>query len=99
MAEKPATWADWHDIRESSPATAASTAPSPADRESEQLDTFKTLDTEVELKSEAAMAAAAAGNSSSSAAEPDLSSVVDSMLAELKPRLMAELAKKLDKKK
>jgi twitching motility two-component system response regulator PilH len=45
---------------------------------------------------EAAMAAAAGAETSSDA---NLSSLVDSMLAELKPRLMAELAKKLEQKK
>jgi hypothetical protein len=50
-----------------------------------------------EPKREAAMAAAAASDGSSSTAE--LSNIVDNMLAELKPRLMAELAKKLEQKK
>jgi hypothetical protein len=50
-------------------------------------------------KPEAAMAAAASADGSPVSAEANLSSLVDSMLAELKPKLMAELAKKLEHKK
>jgi hypothetical protein len=78
VTEKPATWADWHDIREAEAGNSASAKSTP--------------------EIEAAMAAAASANSSSSPAEPNLSNIVDSMLAELKPKLMAELAKKLEKK-
>src|SRR5581483_11163318 len=47
-----------------------------------------------DIREDAKAAAASADGSA-----PDLSSIVDNMLAELKPKLMAELAKKLDQKK
>lgn len=91
------TWANSHNIREKF--SAATPAPS---RES-AAETEATASAEVrdEAKSEnqSAMAAAAsAGQSSPEGDGGNLSSIVDSMLAELKPRLMAELAKKLEKK-
>jgi hypothetical protein len=62
-------------------------------------ETANTRELENNLDS-AAMAAAAPGDSSASSSSSDasLSSIVDSMLAELKPKLLAELAKKLEKK-
>jgi hypothetical protein len=51
---------------------------------------------EIESKSETRPEPAAPADSEST--EASLSSIVDSMLAELKPKLMAELAKKLEKK-
>ena len=91
VSEKPATWADWHDIREAE-------AQSPrSDSESQSRNEDNSLKPETESNVEAAMAAAASANSSNGS-DPNLSSIVDSMLAELKPKLMAELARKLEKK-
>lgn len=95
MAEKPATWADWHDIREAETQSASSAT---ADSDLEQLKAAKGLTPETEKQIESAMAATASGDSSSTGSDANLSSIVDSMLAELKPKLMAELAKKLEKK-
>lgn len=55
------------------------------------------LDEDQKSIQETAMAAAAGADASGS--DTNLSSLVDSMLAELKPKLMAELAKKLEQKK
>ena len=77
-------------------ATAAKTdseAPK-SDRNQKQEIELKPAEQEPMLR-EAAMAAAASADGSSS----ELSSIVDNMLAELKPKLMAELAKKLEQKK
>jgi hypothetical protein len=76
--------AGWKDIREDA-------------KPGRSLDDLKTAGTgePKELIREATMAAAASADGSA----PDLSSIVDNMLAELKPKLMAELAKKLDQKK
>lgn len=95
ITEKPATWADWHDIREAEAQSASGVS---AHSDLEQLKAAKGLTSETEKQIESAMAAAASGDSSSTGSDPNLSSIVDSMLAELKPRLMAELAKKLEKK-
>jgi CheY-like chemotaxis protein len=95
MAEKPATWADWHDIREAETQSASSAT---ADSDLEQLKAAKGFTPETEKQIESAMAATASGDSSSTGSDANLSSIVDSMLAELKPKLMAELAKKLEKK-
>jgi len=76
--------AGWKDIREDAK----------AGRSLEDLKTAASGEPK-ELIREAAMAAAASADGSA----PDLSSIVDNMLAELKPKLMAELAKKLDQKK
>ena len=51
------------------------------------------------LQEYAAAKAAAASADSSASSDPNLSSIVDNMLAELKPKLMAELAEKLKKEK
>jgi hypothetical protein len=88
----------WHELRQPvPPATTSNTA------DTDQLENFSSepASAAASIESEsAALAAAAAGDSSSSSASADstLSSIVDNMLAELKPKLMAELAKKLEKK-
>ena len=45
------------------------------------------------------LAAAASADNTGPNVDPNLSSIVDNMLAELKPKLMAELAEKLSKQK
>jgi len=82
----------WKDVRESE----ASKSPANSDGKNTDIERLKSGEgvAEKELVREAAMAAAASADGGG----PDLSSIVDNMLAELKPKLMAELAKKLDKK-
>ena len=98
-----AAWSSWKDIRES--ITGAKPDPRPSQAveadELEQLKAAKGLKSESQPapEPEAAMAAAASADGSSGAMDPNLSSIVDSMLAELKPKLMAELAEKLKKEK
>jgi hypothetical protein len=95
-AATAAVSANWNEVRESM-AKAASAAGELA-RELDQRNDEKPAEEAVKPEA-AAMAAAAAGDSSgTSPADPNLSTLVDSMLAELKPKLMAELAKKLEKK-
>ncbi len=94
-AETPTKMAE--ETQEVSKAAAAnkdSAAPDPDRNQKPEIEPAKLVDPEPAVR-EAAMAAAASADGSSS----DLSSIVDNMLAELKPKLMAELAKKLEKKK
>ena len=98
-AATAATWANWKDIRQGAPAQKAETSSETKARaELEELKKAKGLKDETQPPPpQAAMAAAAAGDNS--AADANLSSIVDHMLAELKPKLMAELAEKLKKEK
>lgn len=98
-----AAWASWKDIRESMAGAKIDAPPAQAasEAELEQLKSLKGLKPESQPAPapEAAMAAAAASDGSSSTSEANLASIVDTMLAELKPKLMAELAEKLKKEK
>jgi twitching motility two-component system response regulator PilH len=106
-AATAAAWANWRDIRESVVGVKADTSSAPmpepeaiaASATKSGFEDFaaasRPADTEKEASSEVASAEADA-----EAVSPDsLSNMVDDMLAELKPRLMAELAKKLEKGK
>jgi twitching motility two-component system response regulator PilH len=101
-----AAWANWREVRESvlgaksTPETAQAANDTPS-ADLEELKQIKGLKKEEPVPSpqpEAAKAAAASADSSASS-DPNLSSIVDNMLAELKPKLMAELAEKLKKEK
>ena len=105
-ASTAAAWANWREVRESvlgsksTPDTAQATNETPS-ADLEELKEIKGLKKEEPVPSphpEAAKAAAASAESSASS-DPNLSSIVDNMLAELKPKLMAELAEKLKKEK
>jgi twitching motility two-component system response regulator PilH len=101
-----AAWANWREVRESvlgsksTPETAqAGNEPPSADLEDlKKIKGLKKGDPVPSPEPEAAKAAAASADSSASS-DPNLSSIVDNMLAELKPKLMAELAEKLKKEK
>jgi CheY-like chemotaxis protein len=110
-AATAAAWSNWKDIRDSVTGAKlmASQPPDPAAvlrAELEQLKELKKSKQEEErtaISPEKTMAAAAAADNSPSpdpvAAESDtIASIVDSMLAELRPKLVAEIAKKLEKK-
>jgi twitching motility two-component system response regulator PilH len=105
-ASTAAAWANWREVRESvlgsrsTPETAQAGNETPS-ADLEELKKIKGLKKEDPVPSpepEAAKAAAASADSSASS-DPNLSSIVDNMLAELKPKLMAELAEKLKKEK
>ena len=108
-AATAATWANWKDIRESAAGPALTSQPeAPSAKAKEDLEELKVLkglkkeETPAATTETEALAAAASADGSAPAPAgdaPELSSIVDNMLAELKPKLMAELAKKLDKKK
>jgi hypothetical protein len=104
-ASTAAAWANWRDVRDSVLGPKNLPEPSPTEINStvdlEELKNLKGLKKDEPTASpqpEAAMAAAAAAESSTTS-DPNLSSIVDNMLAELKPKLMAELAEKLKKEK
>jgi hypothetical protein len=105
-ASTPAAWADWREVRESvlganstpETAQAANETPSADPEELKQIKGLKKEEPVPSPQPEAAKAAAASADSSVSS-DPNLSSIVDNMLAELKPKLMAELAEKLKKEK
>lgn len=93
-AARATAWENWQHVRDavadSTANVAEAAAAALADSTSEELP----------AKTEAMAAAAGAGNSgSSSAPENDstVASIVDSVLAELKPKLMEEIAKKMKK--
>lgn len=97
-ATTAAAWANWRDVRDS--VLGPKDSPQPAKTDLEELKKSKGQkkdDLTPATQPEAAMAAAASAESASS--DPNLSSIVDNMLAELKPKLMAELAEKLKKEK
>jgi twitching motility two-component system response regulator PilH len=107
-----AAWANWREVRESVVGTKAETASSSAANTEAELEELKRLKG---LKKDApaataqpapgsanegeALAAAASADNSGPNSDPNLSSIVDNMLAELKPKLMAELAEKLSRQK
>jgi twitching motility two-component system response regulator PilH len=102
-ASTAAAWANWREVRESvlgsksTPETAQAANETPS-ADLEELKKQNGLNIDEPTQPEAAKAAAASADSSASS-DPNLSSIVDNMLAELKPKLMAELAEKLKKEK
>jgi twitching motility two-component system response regulator PilH len=103
-AATAAAWANWRDVRDSvlgakNPVPAGETGKTQADsEESKKSMVVKKEEPTSAPQPEAAMAAAASVDSSAPS-EPNLSNIVDNMLAELKPKLMAELAEKLKQEK
>jgi hypothetical protein len=103
-ALRAAAWANWHQIRDSivgstSAALAASDQTQPQQPE-ETASTPQTADASSH-ESETMAAAASAGSASSTAAEAGaIANIVDSVLAELRPKIVEEIARKLgnDKK-
>jgi hypothetical protein len=107
-----AAWANWREVRESVVGAKAGSAPSSAANSEAELEELKRLKG---LKKDGpaatpqpapgsvnegeALAAAASADNSGPNGDPNLSSIVDNMLAELKPKLMAELAEKLSRQK
>jgi CheY-like chemotaxis protein len=108
--ELAAAWANWHQVRDSILGSQTAIqiadaeagykqqekseppAASPVHRESQQEGQPESKAAEAEPQ--------ASGQPAETAAEaPDVSSIVDNMLAELKPKLMEELTKKLAKEK
>ena len=91
-AANAAAWANWREIRDS----IIDSTPKAADGASTA---FRDIQQEKPPVPElGAMAAAASSNGSSSALATDsdtIASIVDSVLAELKPKLMEEIARKL----
>jgi CheY-like chemotaxis protein len=97
-AATAAAWANWKETR-GEPA-AEHVPANDLQNPSEEFKAAKGLKEEAaQTEPQAHARAAAASADSSSSTDTNLSSIVDSMLAELKPKLMAELAKKLEKKK
>jgi hypothetical protein len=103
-ALRAAAWANWHQIRDSivgstSAAIAASDQTQPQQPE-ETASAPQTADASSH-ESETMAAAASAGSASSTAAEAGaIANIVDSVLAELRPKIVEEIARKLgnDKK-
>ena len=101
-----AAWDNWHEARESvlgsksTPEISLDAGENPTVHveEVKEVKALKKEEPVPPAQPEVAMAAAASADSSV-ASDPNLSSIVDNMLAELKPRLMAELAEKLKKEK
>jgi len=83
-ATTAAAWASWRKIRESD-------SPSPSQPDNKGEDTSVPAD-------RAAMAVAA-GAETSPDESPEIESIVDSVLADLRPKIVAEISKKLKKKK
>jgi len=92
-----AAWASWRRIRETGDPKTTSTQSSKPNKEAEQ-ETFAPQDT-------AAMAVAAGAETTpeeASAASEDageIASIVDSVLAEMRPKIVAEISRKMGKKK
>ena len=104
-ALRAAAWANWHQIRDSivgstSAALAASDQTQPQTQPEEIASTPQSADASSH-ESETMAAAASAGSASSTAAEAGaIANIVDSVLAELRPKIVEEIARKLgnDKK-
>jgi CheY-like chemotaxis protein len=103
-AAHAAAWANWHQIRESVVGATAKVAEETA-AAMKEIHKSKEIQQEESAQPEAMAAAASAGASSSSAPASStppsdsntIASIVDSVLAELKPKLMEEIARKLKK--
>ncbi|HEV2396456.1 MAG TPA: response regulator [Candidatus Sulfotelmatobacter sp.] len=87
-ANTAAAWASWRKIREDKPASAAGSA---KDEETPQDTAAMAVAAGAERKPEEA------GNNFD--ADPEIASIVDSVLADMRPRIVEEIAKKLGKKK
>jgi len=104
-ALRAAAWANWHQIRDSivgstSAALAANDQTQPQTQPEETASTPQSADASSH-DSETMAAAASAGSASSTAAEAGaIANIVDSVLAELRPKIVEEIARKLgnDKK-
>jgi CheY-like chemotaxis protein len=97
-AELAAAWQNWKQIRESivSGQSAASVAP-PAVTEEKIVDEETTDDEEEDAENETAEVEAASSRASGESTA--IASIVDSMLAELRPKLVEEIAKKMNSEK
>ncbi len=96
-----AAWASWRRIRESGDAKATSAHPAKANQAAEEVGEEKTT-----TPQDAAAMAVAAGAEKSpeeSTAGPeesgDIANIVDSVLADMRPRIVEEISRKLGKKK
>jgi CheY-like chemotaxis protein len=108
-AATAAAWSNWKDIRDSvagaklisQPVDAAGVV-RPELEQPKELENVRAEEKPPATPEKTLAAAAAADSSSSSAPAADesdtIASIVDSMLAELRPKLVAEIAKKLEKK-
>ena len=106
VAKTAAAWASWQQVHETVTATQGADEPSAAanlqqDQAQQVQDEAAKAAAQVEKEVLAAAAAAAAGASSDGSAQPAndtaIASIVEGVLAELKPRLVEEIAKKLKK--
>jgi hypothetical protein len=89
-AAQAAAWENWGQIRDTFLGQPAQV--------SEPVSAVPAPDQEQEPKPEAMAAAAGAGNASSeSESDSAIASIVDSVLAELKPKLMEEISRKMRK--
>ena len=90
-SETAAAWASWRKIRETGNSTPAAESSSPESKE-------------IPEPKDAAMAVAAGAEHSPEDAEsldsdPEIASIVDSVLADMRPKIVEEIARKLGKKK
>jgi CheY-like chemotaxis protein len=102
-ATHAAAWANWHQIRESVVGATSKVADETA-AAMKEIRKSTEIQKDESAPPEAMAAAASAGNSSSSTPATDstaIASIVDSVLAELKPKLVEEIARKMagEKKK
>jgi hypothetical protein len=85
-----AAWSNWHQIRSGS---------TPAGAASDPVQAAKDAEAQAE-EAPRAMAAAAAGDGSAASSDAsDIANIVDSVLADLRPKIVEEIAKKLGKSK
>jgi CheY-like chemotaxis protein len=91
-SELAAAWAKWKQIRESVIGSQVS-APEVSSQIADTVAEFKESSTEAQQESQAEAWSASEEDTS------EISSIVDSMLADLKPKLMAEIARKMGKEK
>ena len=98
--ELAAAWANWRNIRESIVGAQPTTSPeiTPEEKPTEPESTPPAAAEEAKAEEAKAEASPAEEKPEAPAADPaELSSIVDNMLAELKPKLMEELKRKLGK--
>jgi CheY-like chemotaxis protein len=98
VAKTAAAWASWHQVHETIPEQKVATASS-AEKDPEiPQGSDAASASSVEKEALAAAAAAAAGSDSSvSSSDTAIASIVEGVLAELRPKLVEEIAKKLKK--
>ena len=97
-AELAAAWQNWKHIRQSILGSQVASSPVEAESNETQSPETSPAKTKTEAEPEPPAAAAPAEPPSAAATDSDaISSIVDNMLAELKPKLMEEIAKKLHK--